>query len=236
MKKEELTRLLTERYVHQQMALKERYVGFLESCLRKPVNLPPLKNYKFAGRKMLNIGGFLDEWSALAVPCVTTERSLLQDSDQMETEFLVGMRARCVIECSTNDKIWAYEYQGGDLKMAYFDTIRGHEEMFDMIDTVVHEQDGFITALGSVRNDANAIKDLLLEPMLPHKLGLSIRMLQALYTKELVFTPDVHCSLACLMASYGLTWNTSTHSKFQVMPSVERSIWDLACSIGVPED
>jgi hypothetical protein len=206
-----------------------RYQQFLISCLNLPIGLAPFKNYKMQGRRMLDVDGFLDDWAAHSVACVTTERSLMQRVDQMETEFLVGMRARCVIECSTDDKIWAFKYPGGDEKMAFFDnTPEGVEFKFGIMEQAVREQDEFINALNQATPEEAA--NIVLDPSLPHKLGLSIRLLQALYTKEVVLHDDRF--LRSRMGSVGLTWDT-TPLPFEVKPLSGRSIFDLACSIGI---
>jgi hypothetical protein len=208
-----------------------RYTEFLGMCLRKPVWLSPLEHYKNAGRSVLAVGRFIQEWDKLAFPCVVTERNLLQRKNQLETELLVGMRARCVIECSADDNIWGFKHEQKELKMAYFDQTDGRHFMFKMIETVVRQQDHFIASLRT--DDRDAITQLLTSPSLKHKLGLSIRLLQALYSGELQLHPLVHLDLRAHMRGHGLEWNVDLPDGLQ-SHAAKGSIYDLASSVGTP--
>ena len=234
---DELIRLIKSKLNPQNLA--QRYLEYLHSCLYKPVCLEPAPHYKMAGQRVLAIKDYMDEWKRAGLATVTTERNLLQREDQFETELLVGMRARCVIECSHDDDLWGYKHEGGkELKMAWFDTDDGTKFMLKMIEKVVRQQDAFINQIdrhSSVSaNEHDEVVKLILNPLHEHKLGLSIRLLQAIYSEEIKIHPIVHGRLRGIMRSrWGLEWNVILPDGLRAHHTVG-SIFDLACNIGTP--
>lgn len=241
--KPQLLEAVKTKFASNKEDLATRYIVFLENCLKKPIGLPPASNYKAVGGSILNINGFIETWDQLNVACVATERNKMQRSLQNETELLVGMRARCIIECSVFDNLWGCTYGKGveDIKkkkMAYFDTEDGRNEMMQMIEKVTPQQDTFIHSLQSLSSsDATPASvsqavNLILNSALQHKLGLTIRLLQALYCRELELHKSIHAKIAEIMFQNGLEWNVVLPEGLQAH-ATGFPIFELAKMVGV---
>ena len=209
-------------------------VFLADNCpkLTQDINLVQFKHYKQAGRSVPNVGGFMDIWGKLSFLCVVSAR-MKQLMHSIDTQKLVsGLIFRCIAEVRDDDNLWAYQINKKD-KLDKFDVDSNHKELHEtMIGSIVAYQDTFIDTLHKLIVEDN------IEGAFTHltgdiigKLGLSERLIQSLWTRQIVFPVALTTMIQEKLSPYGITvsFNTPTLKELKTAGAI-----DLITSIGAP--
>jgi len=173
----------------------------------------PKDSYKFAGRGVLGVNGFLGKWEQIQLMCAVSARMQQLSACKQERDLCAALIPRCVIEISDQDDIWAYQYEP-KLDGLCTDTA----SMFTFIRDATTFQDSFITKLDEVASlpDPTRAKALLFSSSRElksifqvtsiHTLGLSERLIQSIWTKQIVFSDALKLAIGEELAKYGITY------------------------------
>jgi hypothetical protein len=228
--KEEVTATLNEM---GGATMKEVFLSDLIPKLTQDINLQQFKYYKQAGRSVPNVGGFLDIWNKLSLLCVVAER-MEQLMHSVDSQRLVaGLIFRCIAEIRDDDKLWAYKLEQKE-KLDIFDDNKNHERLHNnVIQSVKEYQDTFIDTLHKHIESENI--DAAFEHLTSHttgRLGLSERLIQSLWTKQIIFPQTLTEKIRAQLLIYGIT------ASFKI-PSLEElkttGAIDIITSIGMPK-
>jgi len=195
----------------------------------------PKDAYKFAGRGVLGVNGFLDKWDQIQLMCAVSGRMQQLSMCKQERDLCAALIPRCVIEISDQDDVWAYKYEQ-KLDGLCSDAAK----MFEFITDAINFQDSFITELDLfVRQpDPRLALELLFSSSRKlkekfdvksiHTLGLSERLIQSIWTGQIVFSEELKLAIREELAKYGITY-------FHYTPELELndfSAFDTVSAIG----
>jgi len=154
------------------------------------------------------------------------------------------MIPRCVIECSKDDNIWGYRLSQGktERRLGWLtkEEDGGRDHMMKIVEDAVKFQDSFIEELASLcaTNNINAALRLLFSPDhincgrfqvdSIHKLGLSERIIQSIWTGQVKFPPALIAKIRSRLDTYGILF----HYFDPVLVQSKSTAYDVSRSIG----
>ena len=235
-----------------QVRFHNAYITYFEGKLQQDHDLLPFKHYKTVGRDVCAVGDFLTSFEKASLTYVLSARMRQLKISQCERMLASALVPSCVIECSKDDFLWAYILNEVTKKQELTDLIESSDwtRMFEMVHDATAFQDAFIEEL-SKHIDAGQHKEAL--NMLfytdkdmktfrtdhgiiaakpkdhnAHRLGLSERLLQSLWTRQLIFPEELIIKISRELEKHGLTY---VHYVPELSKS-SRTALDIARSIG----
>jgi len=189
------------------------YVNYFRNKLRTTHLAVPKDAYKFAGRGVLGVNGFLEKWEQIQLMCAVSARMQQLSVCKQERDLCAALIPRCVIEISEDDNIWAYSC---GKKLDWFCTEDAKETMVRFIADATSFQDRFISELDSVSHDTQGAFKLLFSTSRElkskfgvdsiHTLGLSERLIQSIWTRQIVFSDGLKLAIQDELSRYGITY------------------------------
>ena len=223
---------------------REKYITWVGRFLSQGHDLPPLKNYKFVGRSVFAVGDYLKTWDSISLMCAISARMHNLEQSKQERSLVASMIPRCVIECSKDDNIWGYRLSQGktERRLGWLtkEEDGGRDHMMKIVEDAVKFQDSFIEELASLcaTNNINAALRLLFSPDhincgrfqvdSIHKLGLSERIIQSIWTGQVKFPLALIARIRSRLDKYGIQF----HYFDPVLMQSKSTAYDVASSIG----
>jgi hypothetical protein len=213
--------------------MKKVYVSDLTPKLTQDIRLQQYKYYKLAGRSVPDVGGFLQIWGELSFLCVVAARmeQLVHNVDYQR--LVAGLIFRSVAEIRDDDDMWAYKLAKTE-KLDIFDEQSTRARLHGaIIGSIQADQDKFIQVLRDQITSNNidaAFKHL--KGTTTGRLGLSERLIQSLWTGQIVFPSELTKKIQDELLIYNIT------ASFQI-PTLEElktaDAFDIITSIGIPK-
>jgi hypothetical protein len=228
------------------------YITYFEGKLQQDHDLIPFDHYKSVGRDVCAVGDYLKLFEKVSLTYVLSSRMHQLQISQHERSLVSALVSSCVIECSNEDAIWAYKLDQKDNKYDLTSLVnkKNWGRMFDIIADATAFQKAFIEelshhiqrqnyeqAMGMLFYTDNEMKAFRakhsITASLPvddnaHRLGLSERILQSLWTKQIIFPKELITMIAREQEKHGLTY---VHYVPVLCKSSHKAI-DIARSIG----
>ena len=227
--KRELVEMI-ERYSGGVDTFYTAYLAYFGEKLSQTHDLVPFKHYKTVGRDICAVGNFLEEFERLSLMCVLTARMRQLRLSQPERLLVSALVPRCVAECSKDDGLWGYKVPpdnlGPERKLTWLASAEGDNRLFQIVDDATKFQDAYITRLSGLieRNEILEAEKFLFRSISelntfraeigglstvpadnnPHLLGLSERLLQSLWTKQLAFPATLIRKIRVRLLQYGI--------------------------------
>jgi hypothetical protein len=206
------------------------YLAYFGEKLCQVHDLLPLDNYKFVGRGLCAVGSYLIEFERLSLICVLSARMRQLRLSQPERLLVSALVPRCVAECSKDDGLWGYKVFPDDIgmgrKLSWLATAEGDFRLLAIVDDATKFQDSYIAHLSRLidASDIDGAEAFLFRTHAeiselrtgiiglstnradanPHLLGLSERLLQSLWTKQLTFPDALVCRIRVRLLQYGI--------------------------------
>ena len=166
---------------------KEGYSRLINKSIGLDHNLSPFENYKSVGRKVIALPGFFDVFDSISMVCVLLTRMRRLQHSPHERALVASMIPQCVLECSDNDNLWAYQLKTNADVPVKLDWLvednDGKDKMFEYVEDALAYQSKFITEFNNTDEDTQL--RMLFDSGNKHKLGLSEKLLQSLWTGEI---------------------------------------------------
>ena len=232
------------------------YLAYFEKKLYQSHDLPPVKNYKLVGRGLCAVGTFLTIFERLSLMCVLSARMRQLRLSQPERSLVSALVPGCVAECSKDDGLWGYQVDpdnttGQERKLSWLATADGDARLVVIVDDATKFQDSYITCLSELTkaDDIDGAEAFLFKthaeiselrkgiPSLsahradasPHLLGLSERLLQSLWTKQLTFPDALVGRIRERLLQYGIGFDYYVPD---LLKRVDENALTIARSIG----
>jgi hypothetical protein len=228
------------------------YITYFEGKMQQDHDLLPFKHYKTVGRDVCAVGEFLTSFEKVSLTYVLSSRMRQLQVSQRERILVSAMVPSCVIECSKDDCLWAYMVNEENEKddLTFLIANQNWNRMFEMIHDATAFQDAFVgelshhietndyqSALNMLFYTDNEMKEFRATHKIvaakpkdnnAHRLGLSERILQSLWTRQLVFPEPLIFLISAELAKHGLTYSHYTPELRQS----SRTALDISRSIG----
>jgi hypothetical protein len=206
------------------------YITYFEGKLQQDHDLLPFDNYKSVGRDVCAVRDYLKLFEKVSLTYVLSSRMHQLQISQHERSLVSALVSSCVIECSNEDSIWAYKLDEKNNKydLTYLVDEKNWKRMFDIITDATAFQDAFIyelsqhiqgqnyeKAMGMLFYTDNEMKEFRAQKNIiasqpaddnAHRLGLSERILQSLWTKQIIFPKELITMIAREQEKHGLTY------------------------------
>lgn len=208
------------------------YLAYFQKKLDQPHDLLPLDYYKSVGRDLCAVGDFLDKFDRYSLMCTISARMKQLSLSEPERLLVSALVPECVVECSKNDDLWGYiiEPVGKKKKLTWLAENRadGIPRLLEIVSDATKFQNAYINKLsGLITSNKIAdagdflfwsddkiiqfrktIDNLSTQTVdqHTHRLGLSERLLQSLWTKQLIFPPELIRLISNKLAEYGITY------------------------------
>jgi hypothetical protein len=186
-------------------SMKTIFIAELTPKLTQEKNLQQFKFYKQAGRSVPDVGGFMNIWNKYSLLCVLSARMIQLKSNVKIQQLVAGAIFRCIAEVRDDDKIWAYGLQRGE-KLDIFDKESSRIRLHDkVIMRTLSYQDAFIDNLKIHTEKGDTDKAFnLLTSVAVGKLGLSERILQSLWSRQIAFPEALKAKISGVLKPYGI--------------------------------
>ena len=186
---------------------KANYLCTINQSTGLDYNLVPFDHYKSVGRKVFALPTFLTIFNSISMMCVLSTRMSRLKRSSHERELVASMIPHCVLECSDGDDIWAYKLKTDadvPVKMDWLveDEHEGHQKMFEHVMNALAYQNKFISDFKERNGRPREQFIQLFDAANKHKLGLSEKILQSIWTKEIEFSPDLQHLISTHLAAY----------------------------------
>jgi hypothetical protein len=207
------------------------YLVYCEDKLSQRHDLPPFKHYKLVGRGICAVGDFLDIFDRCSLMCTISARMKQLCLSKSEQSLVAALVPRCVAECSKDDGLWGYiiDPVNKDKRLTWLAGSDGDARLLEIISDATVFQDAYLTHLSGLLNDSGqleAAENFLFSSdediktfrkrvsglskveadKRTHRLGLSERLLQSLWTKQIVFSKELIDRITLRLAQYGITY------------------------------
>jgi hypothetical protein len=206
-----------------------KYKAYLWELMDRSHRLLPFANYTKAGKMVLLSSEYLDIWSSIGMMCVLSARMRQLRYSKHERRLVAALVPRCVTEMNPSDDRWAMPLS--------LDTLAekdGFKRMMEHVFVETEYQETFISNLrrGIRESNNKLVMDMLFSTDNQRMLGLSERILQALWTKEITFSGRLLRSIRRRMDSYGIEFyyfvpdlvRSSNNDPYKVASSVGRDV------------
>ena len=234
----QFARDIINKWANKEQRFFEGYMAYFKSKLALVSDLIPEDNYKSVGRDLIAVGNYLKEWDSLSLMCAISARMQQLGISKTERSLAAALMPACIAECSKNDSLWGYVVNStAEEKLNSFtleakdNQLNKNKEkrIFEIIDDATFFQNRYIEILdqhlSSGDNDAT-INFLFMgsEPLNTlirgdrkttekidynvHKLGLSERIIQSLWTRQIIFSDELNKLILAKLAKYDIGYNS----------------------------
>jgi uncharacterized protein YeaO (DUF488 family) len=211
------------------------YVRYFTNKLSVTHLAQPKDHYKFAGRGVLGVNGFLDKWEEIQLMCAVSARMKQLSSCKQERDLCAALVPRCILEISDQDNIWGYS---NGKKLDWFCNAEGKSTLVNFIEDARKFQDAFISEFNRISHNKDEALNLLFSSSKQlktkfsvdsiHTLGLSERLIQSIWTKQIVFSDELKRAISDKLAAYRITYD---HYEPELIPR-RRTAFETVSAIG----
>lgn len=227
--KDDLVAVLAANSAHARLFY-DSYLTYFKRKLNQRHDLIPFDHYKSVGRDLCAVGEYINIFDRYSLLCAMSARMTQLRGSAPERFLVSALVPDCVVECSKDDGTWGYIVNPeGEEKLGWLAEGRNDDRLFAIINDATTFQAAYIKQLSEhiSNNKFNEAADFLFaspkeiiafrascglstchkKDANVHRLGLSERLIQSLWTKELSFPDTLINDITCRLQHYGITYD-----------------------------
>ena len=234
----------------------DSYLTYFKRKLNQRHDLIPFDHYKSVGRDLCAVGEYINIFDRYSLLCAMSARMTQLRGSAPERFLVSALVPDGVVECSKDDGTWGYIVNpDGEEKLGWLAEGNNDDRLFAIINDATTFQAAYINKLSEyiAQQKFNEAADFLFaspkeiiafraacglsechkKDANVHRLGLSERLIQSLWTNELSFPDALINDITCRLKHYGIEYDHYVPELEERIPG-EATALDIVKSIGRP--